>query len=315
MVLTGISPLEPSSNDLVRWGADWGPLTLSTQPWRLLTSNYVHIGIIHIFFNMWCLWSLGRLAERVFERWTYVLIYTLCGVAGSCVSAGWHPEVVGAGASGAIFGIAGALLAALYLGKFPAPKEAIRPTLKSLLWFAGFNLFYGLRAGVDNSAHVGGLVSGLALGAVFSKTLMADAESRSRLRNMVAIGGAALVLLAVFQLHRGYDVPKIKNPEDYFSALDKAMTALKNGDYDSAIPELQIVVSVSPRQAEAYYLLGSAYMGAHQPEPAIEAFQHALRLKPNYADAEAGLGTAYSAKGMNAEAQAAFKKAAELKGH
>jgi rhomboid protease GluP len=101
-----------------------------------------------LFFNVWCLLSLGALAERILDPKTYLLIYSLCGLAGSCVSVWWHPKMVGAGASGAIFGLAGAVLAALYLGNFPFRKEAIRPILKSLLSFAGWNLFLGLRAGV-----------------------------------------------------------------------------------------------------------------------------------------------------------------------
>jgi hypothetical protein len=129
------------------------------EPWRMLTSNYLHIGIIHLFFNMWCLWNLGALAERVFDGWTYFLVYALSGFGGSLVSLWWHPMVIGAGASGAIFGLAGALIAALYLGKHPIPKEAIQKTLRSLLLFAGYNLFFGLSAGIDNSAHLGGLPS------------------------------------------------------------------------------------------------------------------------------------------------------------
>src|SRR5437588_8029434 len=115
MVLTGVSPLTPTTPQLLRWGANWGPLSLGSQAWRMLTSNYVHGGLIHIFFNMWCLLNLGAVAERVFDRWTYVLIYTASGLAGSLASLWWHPMVVGVGASGAIFGMAGALIAALYL--------------------------------------------------------------------------------------------------------------------------------------------------------------------------------------------------------
>ena len=95
MALTGVSLVEPNTQQLVRWGANWGPLSLGPQPWRILTSNYLHIGIIHIFFNMWCLLNLGALAERVFDRWTYVLIYTASGLAG-LASLWWHPSVVGA---------------------------------------------------------------------------------------------------------------------------------------------------------------------------------------------------------------------------
>ncbi len=75
MVATGVSPIEPTSQDLLKWGANFGPLSLGSQPWRMLTSNYEHIGIIHIFFNMWCLLNLGKLAERIFDRWTYIFVY------------------------------------------------------------------------------------------------------------------------------------------------------------------------------------------------------------------------------------------------
>lgn len=169
MVLSGVPPISPSSHELLRWGANFGPLSLGPQPWRLLFSNYLHAGIIHIGFNMWCLWNLGALAERIFTPWTYLLIYTACGLSGSLMSAWWHPHVVGVGASGAIFGLAGALIAALYLGRLPIPNEAINGTKKSLLSFAGYNLLFGAAIpGIDNSAHVGGLLAGLILGAAWA---------------------------------------------------------------------------------------------------------------------------------------------------
>src|ERR1700719_4554675 len=179
MALSGVSPVSPTSVELLKWGANWGPLSLGSEPWRMLASNYVHVGFLHILLNMWCLWNLGLLAERVFDPWTYVLIYTACGLAGSLGSLWWHPMSVGAGASGAIFGLAGALIAALYLGHLPIPRQAIQGTLKSLLSFAGYNLFFGAVArGIDNSAHIGGLLAGLALGAVLAKHLMAPREVR-----------------------------------------------------------------------------------------------------------------------------------------
>lgn len=132
MTLRGVSPVTPTSAELMPWGANWGPLSLASQPWRMLSSNYVHAGILHIGLNMWCLWNLGFLAERIFDPWTYVLTYTACGLAGSIASLWRHPMVPGVGASGAIFGLAGALIAALYLGHLPIPREAIRGTLRSL---------------------------------------------------------------------------------------------------------------------------------------------------------------------------------------
>jgi rhomboid protease GluP len=202
MVLTGVSPLAPTIPQLLKWGANYGPLSLGAEPWRILASNYVHGGIIHIALNMWCLWNLGFLAERIFEPWTYVSTYTACGLAGSLASLWRHPGDVGVGASGAIFGLAGALIAALYLGHLPIPKQAMQSTLKSLLVFAGYNLFFGALLsgiGVDNWAHIGGLLAGLAIGAALAQHLMAPPEIRSRWRNGV-FAAAAVVLFLAFEL-------------------------------------------------------------------------------------------------------------------
>ena len=185
MALSGVSPVSPTQLQLVTWGANFAPLSLGSQPWRMLASNYVHIGVIHIFFNMWCLWNLGRLAERIFDRWTYLLVYTASGIAGSLASLWWHPQGIGAGASGAIFGLAGGLIAVLYLGKLPMAKEALKPTLKSLITFAAYNLFFGLVPGIDNAAHLGGLAAGLALGAVLAGSVTQPTEIRARWRNYV----------------------------------------------------------------------------------------------------------------------------------
>jgi rhomboid protease GluP len=204
MVVSGVSPLAPTVQQLVTWGANYAPLSLGPQPWRILASNYEHIGIIHIFFNMWCLWNLGRLAERIFDRWTYLLVYTATGIAGSLASLWWHPRGIGAGASGAIFGLAGALIAVLYLGKLPIAKEALKPTLKSLVMFAAYNLFFGLVPGIDNSAHLGGLAAGLGLGAVLARSVTEPPESRARRRNYV-LAGTTLLLLA------GYKYVQLKN--------------------------------------------------------------------------------------------------------
>ena len=194
MVLSGVSPMSPTQLQLVTWGANFAPLSLGLQPWRMLASNYVHIGIIHIFFNMWCLWNLGRLAESIFDRWTYLLVYTASGIAGSLASLWWHPQGIGAGASGAIFGLAGGLIAVLYLGKLPFAKEALKPTLRSLLMFAAYNLFFGLVPGIDNAAHLGGLAAGLAIGALLAASVTEPPEIRARRRNYVVIGTTVLLL-------------------------------------------------------------------------------------------------------------------------
>jgi rhomboid protease GluP len=208
MVLTGISPLSPSPVELLHWGANVGPLSLGPQPWRLLVSNYLHVGVIHLGFNMWCLWNLGALAERIFEPWTYMLVYTACGLAGSLLSVWGHPLVVGVGASGAIFGLAGALIGALYFGRLPIPTEAIRGTLKSLLSFAGYNLLFGaVVPGIDNLAHIGGFLTGLSLGAALAGSLTAPPQARAA-RRRVVFAAAAIALSMGFALVKRVSGPR-----------------------------------------------------------------------------------------------------------
>jgi rhomboid protease GluP len=161
---------------------------------------------------MWCLWNLGRLAERVFDRWTYLLVYTASGIGGSLASLWWHPRGIGAGASGAIFGLAGALIAVLYLGNLPIAKEALKPTLKSLITFAAYNLFFGLVPGIDNAAHLGGLAAGLGLGAVLAKSFSELPEGRARWRNYTTVA-TALLLLA------GYNYVKLKSGHEHSPVL------------------------------------------------------------------------------------------------
>ncbi|HZQ67811.1 MAG TPA: rhomboid family intramembrane serine protease [Terriglobales bacterium] len=209
MTVSGVSPVDPAPKQLIQWGADWGPLALTAQPWRMLSSNYVHIGLFHIALNMWCLWNLGFLAEVIFDRWTYILAYTACGIAGSLASLWWHPLSVGAGASGAIFGLAGALIAALYLGKLPIPKEALKGTLKSLLTFAGYNLVFGaVGRFIDNSAHIGGLLMGLLIGAVMAPHLI-NPDERNRWRVLI-FGAVMLLLFAGTQYVRKVNAPAIQ---------------------------------------------------------------------------------------------------------
>jgi membrane associated rhomboid family serine protease len=115
MALEGIA-MTPSSRQLIQWGANFGPYTLGGQEWRLLSCTFLHIGLMHIFFNMWCLWDLGAMCEGLFGHATFAAVYLISGVGASLASVWWRPVGVSAGASGAIFGIVGALIAAHYAG-------------------------------------------------------------------------------------------------------------------------------------------------------------------------------------------------------
>jgi rhomboid protease GluP len=169
MVAKGVSPTNPAPEDILAWGADFGPYVAQGQWWRLFTACFLHFGIIHIAFNMYVLYQVGVTTEVIYGRAKYLLIYLLSGVLGNVVSLYVHPVSVGAGASGAIFGIYGAFLGFLWIRRKVIHKPALDQMVKSAVTFLGINLVYGLlRQGTDLSAHIGGLLVGFALGCYLS---------------------------------------------------------------------------------------------------------------------------------------------------
>jgi len=193
MVIAGSTVMDFPLAESIRWGANAGGFTLSGEWWRLLTSVFVHGGLIHIAFNMWALWNLGQLCESLYGRWTYAAIYIICGLGASLASAARHPEIASVGASGAIFGLAGALITALKLGEFSVPRSALSGTLRSLGAFVFYNLVFGaVIPGIDNTAHIGGLITGLIVGALIA--LIAPRQDQAPRR--VAIFLVLLLALA-----------------------------------------------------------------------------------------------------------------------
>lgn len=172
LVLRGANPLHLESVRLVAAGALYGPLALDGQPWRLFTAFFLHGGILHLAFNMFALWQAGGLVERLFGHGRYLAIYLGAGLAGSVLSVCWRPSVLSVGASGAIFGVYGALLGFMLVERAAMPRDLMRELRTSALGFIGFSLFAGfVMTAVDNAAHIGGLLGGLALGAALAHPL------------------------------------------------------------------------------------------------------------------------------------------------
>ena len=211
MGLSGVSFVEPTTLNVIAWGGNFGPLTVSGQYWRMLTSNFVHIGIVHIGLNMWVLWGLGQLTEIFFPPFDYVMLYLTTGIASSALSLLLHPTIVSAGASGAIFGIAGAMLTAIRWGNLPLNPKARDSLFKGVLRFAGINLFIGLMLYkiVDNAGHVGGLLFGLLAGYVLGRHL--DSSQASRDFRRLAWAGLVLAILALaaFAIYLRSDVASL----------------------------------------------------------------------------------------------------------
>ena len=122
-------------------------------------------GALHLLFNMWALGIFGPLVERLYGSINYLCIYLASGLAGSLASLSWHPELNSAGASGAILGMLGAMLAAQLRGGKSFPSNIVRPLRNTTLVFLGWTLYAGFTSnGIDNAAHLGGLAAGFIIG-------------------------------------------------------------------------------------------------------------------------------------------------------
>jgi rhomboid protease GluP len=166
MAISGVNAFNPTGVDIINWGGNYGTLTLSGDWWRLITNIFVHIGIIHIAFNMYALFMVGVYLEPMLGKIRYLAAYLCTGIFASLTSLWWHKDpVASAGASGAIFGLYGVFLALLSTNL--VPKHIRNSLLQSIGIFIAYNLIYGMRSGVDNAAHVGGLLSGLVIGYIY----------------------------------------------------------------------------------------------------------------------------------------------------
>ncbi len=215
MVLSHVSPLSPTTDQLVFWGADYGGFVLQGDWWRLVTAMFVHAGIIHLGLNMWCLWNLGLLGEPLLGPVGLVAAYLLTGLAGDLLSIAVNPQIVGVGASGAIFGIAGVLILLLKSPLLPVPPSELKRLRQSVIYFAAINLVLGLGTSVfnspvktDNMAHLGGFISGLLIGMPLLPRIGA-ARDRFARRQWITFSAATLVLLLLaFGVNAYYHAPR-----------------------------------------------------------------------------------------------------------
>jgi len=198
-LMAGAEWLVPVGKMQIAWGSNFGPYTTDAEWWRLLTSLFIHFGIAHLVLNMFALAMFGPLVERLYGGVNYLLIYLVAGAAGGLASLSWRPEINSAGASGAIFGILGALLAAQLRAGDTFPPDILRPIRNTVLLFLGFSLYAGFRyKGIDNAAHLGGLVAGFLIGLAAARPITgASSYSRRDVRRSVQLVPAAVAVLAV----------------------------------------------------------------------------------------------------------------------
>ena len=170
MLLFGAGWWHTPNGVQLAWGANFGPATQDGQWWRLFTAMFIHFGVIHLTLNMWALWDVGRLVEQLYGRWRFAALYLGSGVVGNLVSLVMQGnQAVSGGASGAVFSLYGALLVFLWRERRQVDRGEFRWLFGGALAFSTLMLVLGqLVQGIDNSAHAGGLVAGMLLGALLA---------------------------------------------------------------------------------------------------------------------------------------------------
>ena len=327
MGLSGVSWTDPSVVQAIRWGADFGPLTLSGQWWRLFTSMFVHFGFFHIALNMWCLRNLAVALEPMMGSLAFSVTYLFSGLAASAVSTAWNPWRASAGASGAIFGIAGAFVSYLLLKKAAIPASLVRQNLRCLAVFILLNLSIGAASGhIDNSAHLGGLVAGLIIGALLPRLTRSvtnfggasgalgemptaampteeahRGNSRTTKLIWIAVGCAIVLLVGLRQVHARH-----LSSAQYGNAVSRAAS----GHMDEAIAEIRNLVQMQPNNVLAQALLGEWLLEQNDPGEAIPPLEHAVQLEPDATAIEHNLAVAYLGAGEPKQAIAEISQVA-----
>ncbi len=235
MLVNGVDFLIPTAADILQWGGNLLPVTSAGEWWRVLTCVFVHIGVIHLVLNMYVLFMLGGYLEPMLGKTRFLAAYLSTGIFASLVSLWWHtPPIVSAGASGAIFGMFGVFLALLTTNLIPV--KARNQMLKGIGILVVYNLVYGMRSGIDNAAHIGGLLSGLLVGYIYFLELRKkEARGKTWLQPTLillsAIVASFIYLNSKKVVSKRDDSEKFSRSVEHFSVLEElALDAMMSND-------------------------------------------------------------------------------------
>jgi membrane associated rhomboid family serine protease len=281
MVLTGAGFFNFDPRAALAWGGNYGPFTLNGQAWRLATAGFVHAGLFHFAINMWCLWSLGQLSERLFGKLQTFFIYMLTGIGGALLSIAHDPRHMEVGASGAVFGLAGALLAGVKFGNLSISAGERRSVVSSMIFFVAMNFalgagFSGFGANVDNFCHLGGFVTGLLIGVPMG----GFAQHHKAFQWGTVVITAAILVLGYQELSKAHGTPV---------ELREAQSAIDTSDYPRAIQKLEQYTAKNPDDDHIWTVLGKLYANQGNREKAVAALQQALKINPDSAEAKVAL--------------------------
>jgi rhomboid protease GluP len=277
MAINGAGVFDANGLVHLQWGSNYKTLTASGDWWRLITNMFLHFGVMHLLVNMYSLYIVGVFLEPLLGKIKYIVIYFCTGIIASIVSLWWHSNPVNsAGASGAIFGLYG-LFFALLVFKI-VPKLIRESMIKSIGIFIIFNLVYGLKGGIDNAAHIGGLLSGFIFGLVYAKF---NTQKKEYLKYWAVLVAVCTIIVSVGyfinnkvdkkerkQLLLEINAEKAKDYKLFQTALSKFDTLHQEAhnllQFDSNATNAQVLVIVSQQLKPLWIKADSIIDGCNQ---------------------------------------------------
>jgi rhomboid protease GluP len=297
-----IVELTGSSTDhlhMINFGAKFNPLILNGEWWRFFTPMFLHFGLTHLVMNMISLYVLGPLVERLFGRIRFLIIYFISGIYGVLASFVFT-DGVSAGASGAIFGLFGALL---FFGLIQK-RFNVRIDLKQIIVLVLFNLGYGLLVpGIDNYAHLGGLIGGF---------LIAVAVYFPRIKNLFQQTAAIMALLISSYVILQYGYNQDVSHADYALSMKSAGTNFENKNYNEAKKFLDYYIDNEINAPEANTLAGIIEVYQNNPSVGKKRFEKAIEQDDNLDIAYYYLGKIYFIENDLVTSNKFIKKAIKL---
>jgi membrane associated rhomboid family serine protease len=235
-------------NTLVEWGASIGTRTSNGGWWRLLTSSFVHLGILHLLVDVAVLIQLGAVLERLVGRLAFIAVYLSAGIFAGLVNLSSHPVGLSVGVSGAIFGLYGLLLAALFFQTFQRRRGDLEPdaqgragprvtipllSMMKLGIGAAVFLAYSALSGLASNAETAGLLVGLGYGSMLARRVREKAPRPNEVGAVMA-AACVLALMCALSLRNIADVkPEINGvlaaEERTVVAFQAASEAFKKG--------------------------------------------------------------------------------------
>jgi len=303
-ILMTLSGGSQNTNVLLEFGASYGPYFRAGETWRVVMPMFLHIGVAHLAVNMLALYLLGSLLEPLYGYGRFSLLYVLSGMGGSLLSMEASSHIA-AGASGAIFGIAGAMLVTGFLHPHVVPRRWKSIFGVGILLAIAINLIFGrVVPHIDNWAHLGGLITGLALAWLIPPAAANEGQAAVRHAQPIVILPAILVALAIVATANHY----LKTREAAQLITDSARLTADHQP-DRAITLLEEARRLDPNNAAVREQLGALYLQAKRYPQAIREFQQALRFSPFSGADMIRLATAYEESGDLAKARELLEEA------